>query len=154
SDVEKEGAGCVKEWLRPPKVQKLLLMARIVCKLRRNDLGAGTPLARFRLTCTATSSSCILASRELWWRWSLAQCDPLMPRLITTLAVMVTLGTISYAQTCSCAGSLAYKSGDGDGAPLIWSFQAFRKSPGSATEPQIICYVRHVENQSANEVRD
>jgi hypothetical protein len=81
-----------------------------------------------------------------------------MPRLITTCVALATLGTISYAQgpICSCpTGTPAlYANQGGDSTPLLWRFEAYQKEPPGSRQKQIICYVKHVENRSANDVRD
>jgi hypothetical protein len=78
--------------------------------------------------------------------------------VFASIAAAMLLGTGANAQTatCSCPTRTValYKNAGGDASPLLWRFEAYRKSPASAQGKQIICYVRHVENRSADEVRD
>jgi hypothetical protein len=73
-------------------------------------------------------------------------------------AVAILLGAAANAQTatCSCPTKTPalYQNNGGDSSPLLWRFEAYRKASAGARNDQIICYVRHVENTSPNEVRD
>jgi hypothetical protein len=77
-----------------------------------------------------------------------------------SIACVAFIGTVANAQTatCSCPTKTTplYMNGGGDASPLMWRFEAYRKSPApnSGQGKQVICYVRHVENRSGDEVRD
>jgi hypothetical protein len=77
---------------------------------------------------------------------------------LALIAVASLSGATASAQTptCSCPTSTQalYRNGGGDASPLLWRYEAYRKSPASAQAKQVICYVRHVENRSPNEVAD
>jgi hypothetical protein len=84
-----------------------------------------------------------------------------MRRFFSVAAIGIVFGAGAYAQstpTCSCPTNSAalYKNFGGDSSPLLWRFEAYRKIPAGANGQltQVICYVKQVENRSADEVRD
>jgi hypothetical protein len=81
--------------------------------------------------------------------------DFVMARCAPVFGFVTLFAAIAYAQTtpgCSClTGTKLYTNDGGDGRPLRWKFEAYRKNQG---EHQLICYVRDVENRSDDAVRD
>jgi hypothetical protein len=76
-----------------------------------------------------------------------------------TSAGAILLSAVAYGQsipTCSCpvTASALYRNEGGDSSPLFWKFEAYQKTPAGGQIKQVICYVRHVENRSTDQVRD
>src|SRR5215471_1834013 len=81
----------------------------------------------------------------------------IMPRMTATVAVLVVFVAVSDAQTPSCScpkGTPIYHNGGGDSRPLLWRYEAYRKTSATAQQKQVICYFKQVENRSSDEVRD
>ena len=71
---------------------------------------------------------------------------------------LVFLGSVTLAlagQDCRCGGTpTAQPHKGGDGQPLKWEYEQNIVQPGYGQIPQVVCYRREVENDSASDVRD
>jgi hypothetical protein len=63
--------------------------------------------------------------------------------------------TVSKAQDCQCKGQRIENFTGGNGRPLSWFYQVWVVKKTSAQSPNTVtCYLKRVENKSADEVRD
>jgi hypothetical protein len=80
-----------------------------------------------------------------------------MKLLVSILACFCfasSMSAIVYAQSCTCDGQLMRRFHDGDGDPLSWTYSGYLVLPGNGQHPVRICYLREVENNTDQEVRD
>ena len=63
---------------------------------------------------------------------------------------------VAQTPDCNCPlqTTALYENFGGHADPLVWKFSAYQKALANPQQKQIICYVKHVENKSAQEVRD
>jgi hypothetical protein len=109
----------------------------------------------------ATLSIVFLIRQGVWGgqRWSELYGTLLCADVLRLWRLLVFVEPSRYGQTtatCSCLTGTRplHANSGGDSSPLIWKFEAYRKRSGGDQQKQVICYVRQVENDSRDEIRD